>query len=63
MTVDTSTSGEAGHPRSLFKLAKGGEWSHFDLAPDGRFLAVVPVQTSGQQPLTVIVNWPATLRR
>jgi serine/threonine protein kinase/Tol biopolymer transport system component len=61
--VDNATTGETGTPKSLFKLAKGAEWNAYDLAPDGRFLAVIPVQSSGQQPLTVIVNWPATLRR
>jgi len=63
VTVETGTTGEAGTPRALFKLAKGAEWSSYDLAPDGRFLAVIPVQSSGQQPLTLIVNWPATLPR
>ena len=58
----TGASGEFGTPKALFKLAKGRVWSAYDIAPDGRFLAVIPVQTSGQQPLTVIVNWPATIK-
>jgi Tol biopolymer transport system component len=63
VTVGTGTSGKFGAPRALFTLAKGREWRAYDIAPDGRFLAIIPVQTLGQQPLTVIVNWPATLRR
>jgi len=61
--VGTNAALEAGTPTVLFTLAKGTDWSAYDLAPDGRFLAVVPVQFAAQQPLTVIVNWPATLPR
>ncbi len=33
--------------------------SCFDITPDGRFMAVVPLQYAAEQPLTVIVDWPA----
>jgi hypothetical protein len=34
-------------------------WLDFDVAADGRFLAIVAVSFARQQPLTVIVNWAA----
>jgi len=35
---------------------------NFDVAPDGsRFLAVIPERDSSQEPLTVVVNWPAAI--
>jgi Tol biopolymer transport system component len=61
--VDTSASLEIGTPKVLFKRPKDAGWGAYDIAPDGRFLAVVPVQSTGQQPLTVIVNRSATLPR
>ena len=34
------------------------------VAPDGkRFLVSVPVDSAGQQPLEVIVNWPALIKK
>jgi Tol biopolymer transport system component len=38
-------------------------WGDFDVAPDGRFLAVVRTRLAAQQPMTVIVNWPASISR
>ena len=55
---------EPSAPRELFALpAVDTGWSPYDTAPDGhRFLVRA---TSGQagQPLTVIVNWPALLKK
>ncbi len=50
-------------PRELFPLpSSGGGFQPYALAPDGkRFLVHVPV--SGSQPLEVIVNWPALLKK
>jgi Tol biopolymer transport system component len=42
-------------PEELFSL--GGEgWKAFDVMPDGRFLASVPVVSYASSPLTVVVN-------
>jgi hypothetical protein len=37
-------------------------WSDFDVAADGRFLAVVPLTRPAELPLTVIVNWTPEVR-
>ena len=38
-------------------------WTDFDVSLDGkRFLAVIP-QSANEQPLTVVLNWPAEVRR
>jgi hypothetical protein len=52
-----------GTAAALFTLPKGVTWSTYDIAPDGRFLAIVPVQFASRQPLTVLVNWPSTQSR
>ena len=53
-------------PSALFDLADDGSTtgsSPFVVAPDGkRFLVRVPAET-GAQPLEVIVNWPALLKK
>ena len=43
--------------------ARDGEWGEFEVMSDGRLLAAVRTRISSQQPLTVIVNWPASLSR
>jgi Tol biopolymer transport system component/predicted Ser/Thr protein kinase len=66
--VDVKTNGpsfEAGAPYSLFQAPpqSPGDLS-WDITPDGkRFLLLAPqnVQT-GEQPITVVLNWPALLR-
>jgi eukaryotic-like serine/threonine-protein kinase len=48
---------EADAPALRFAFPQGIFWSSYDVAPDGRFLAVVPVESAATKPLTVIVNW------
>ncbi len=50
-------------PRELFALARAGSgFQPFAVAPDGkRFLVSTPA--AGSQPLEVIVNWPALLKK
>jgi hypothetical protein len=43
-------------------MAPGSAWTSFDIAPDGRFLAIVPETFANRQPMTVIVNWTARFR-
>ncbi|MDQ2969755.1 MAG: protein kinase [Acidobacteriota bacterium] len=59
--IRTAPSLEPGEPRPLFRLAAGRGWSAFDVAPDGRFLAVVQEVSGSAQPATIIVNWAAEL--
>jgi hypothetical protein len=35
----------------------------YDVAPDGRFLMVVPVPGGAPLPTTVLVNWEAALKK
>jgi Tol biopolymer transport system component len=34
-----------------------GQWSDYDVARDGRFLAIVAESVAAREPLTVLVNW------
>jgi hypothetical protein len=66
MAVDVKLgkdSVEAATPHELFTLPIVDiGWSPYDTAPDGRFLVrAMPRQVS--ESLTVIVNWPAVLKK
>jgi hypothetical protein len=52
-----------GKPTRLFSLPPGRRWPDFASTPDGNFIAVQHVQFAGRQPLTIVVNWPASLER
>jgi Tol biopolymer transport system component len=56
MAVSVNASGVTGALRALFDVR---DWREYDVAPDGRFIAVVSQQVAGQQPLAVILNWRA----
>jgi eukaryotic-like serine/threonine-protein kinase len=61
-----SDSVEASAPRELFTLPvfDNGLDAPYDAAPDGqRFLVRTTTQRQAAQPLTVIVNWPALLKK
>ena len=66
MAVDVTANGtafQASAPQQLFPAPGGtGDW---DVTPDGkRFLiAIEPAQSSGDAPITVVLNWKATLKR
>ena len=50
-------------PRELFSLrAADIGWPPYDVAPNGRFLVRATPQ-HGFEPLRVIVNWPALLKK
>jgi Tol biopolymer transport system component len=60
--VQTAPTLELGEPTTLFALPHDIEWGDFEIAPDGkRFLVTVPEALAGEQPYTVIVNWPAQI--
>jgi Tol biopolymer transport system component len=62
--VRTTPALEVGRPIPLFAIGGHGFWSEFEVSSDGRrFLAVVPTVIAEEQPLTVLVNWPALLGR
>ena len=56
---------EVAAPRELFPLpGVDDSYSPFDPAPDGkRFLVRATPQQQIAEPLTVIVNWPALMRK
>jgi Tol biopolymer transport system component len=57
-TVEPST------PRELFPLPiVDSGWSPYDAAPDGQRFLVRATPAQAGQPLTVIVNWPALLKK
>jgi|KBSMisStaDraftv2_1062788.scaffolds.fasta_scaffold02569_10 eukaryotic-like serine/threonine-protein kinase len=58
-----ANSVEPSTPRVLFSLsAVDNEIPPYDVAPDGRFLVRATTGQAGK-PLTVIVNWPALLKK
>jgi Tol biopolymer transport system component len=61
--IRTAPSVEPGEPRMLFRLAPGPGWRDFDVAPDGRLLAVVEEVSASAQPATVVVNWTAEVSK
>jgi Tol biopolymer transport system component len=51
-----------GAPRTLFALQGKYGWASYDVAHDGRFLAIVPDALGSDQPLTVVVDGLAAAR-
>jgi hypothetical protein len=57
-------SAQPSAPRELFPLPAGDlAWSPYDMAPDGRRFLVRAASQQAAKPLTVIVNWPALLKK
>ena len=55
---------ELSPPTALFELAAGNlNGRYYDVAPDGRFLANTSPLTTKAQNLSLVVNWPARLKR
>jgi len=67
--LKTDRTFEAGMPIPLFEtpLQAGRSLSsrdrRYDVSPDGRFLIVTPMNTSGPQPIVAVVNWMAGLSK
>jgi hypothetical protein len=62
--VHAAPSLDVGSPVPLFSTIAKWPWRDFDVAPDGkRFLAIVPQLMANEQPLTVVRNWAAEVRR
>jgi eukaryotic-like serine/threonine-protein kinase len=54
MAAPVDASGAPGTPRALFDV-RG--WLDYDVALDGRFVALISQVVGAEQPLAVIVNW------
>jgi Tol biopolymer transport system component len=69
MAVDVSTDSgkfQAGVPHELFEVSpiRLGWRNHYVVSPDGqRFLMLVPAGEAKPEPITVVVNWPALLKK
>jgi len=69
MAVEVKTDAaqfEAGAPRPLFQaqLYPEGKRNQYIVTPDGqRFLLVYPSEVGKPSPITVVVNWPALLKK
>jgi eukaryotic-like serine/threonine-protein kinase len=64
VSVRTTPTLELGSPAPLFSFEGRRAWVNFDVAPDGkRFLAVTRQLFADEQPLSVVLNWTADLKR
>jgi eukaryotic-like serine/threonine-protein kinase len=62
VAVRTEPALMVGTPTPLFSLSGTHPWVDFDVTGDGQqFLALVPESLADEQPLGVIVGWPASL--
>jgi hypothetical protein len=57
--IKTSPALDIGRPQALFTRGSRRRWVSYDVMPDGRFVALEPVSFTAQQPLHVVINWPA----
>ena len=56
LPLRTTPSLELGAERALFALEGRYGWAAYDVARDGRFLAIVTEALSGEQPITVVLD-------
>jgi Tol biopolymer transport system component len=61
MSVPMS-GGVPGRASVLLDRRTIGRWSDYDVAADGRFLAIVAESFGGDEPLTVMTNWRARVQ-
>jgi len=57
---------DRGVPKALFDSPLGlgtGDYGAYDVSKDGRFLMSLSASQSATVPMTVVVNWPAALKR
>jgi hypothetical protein len=57
--IRTTPALEIGKPQRLFTRGSRARWIAYDLTRDGRFIALEPVVFAAEEPLHVILNWPA----
>jgi hypothetical protein len=56
MSMSAPSPPALGPPRTLFAVQGPHRWADYDVASDGRFLAIVPESVATEQPLTVLVG-------
>ena len=63
LPIVTDPTLKTGSPKELFRIA-GKPWLNFRVSRDGtRFLAVVPEVAADEQPMTVVVDWPGSVKK
>jgi len=67
MSAEVSAHGdtfEVGRTQPLFEVRSQRPGNVFDVTPDGqRFLVNIASEAQSSAPMTLVVNWPAALRR
>jgi hypothetical protein len=68
--IKGETTPEIGTPMALFTprilggaIVAQGYRGQYDVAPDGRFLIIVPVDEGVGSSMTVVLNWAAGLKK
>jgi hypothetical protein len=62
--IKTGPKFDPGPPKALFETRIGGSIdSWFDVGKDGRFLIPIRSAQASSEPMTVVVNWPAILKK
>ena len=62
--VRTTPSLQLGAPATLFAVPERAAWSDFAVSADGqRFLSISSDSRGSEQPLTIVLNWPAEIAR
>lgn len=56
VAIRTTPTVTAGRAEALFRTGGRG-WRYFDVAANGRFLAVVKQIMANEQPLSLVLNW------
>ncbi|HYL35145.1 MAG TPA: protein kinase [Bryobacteraceae bacterium] len=54
---------QAGGPKVLFDTRLAGGTTVFDVSKDGRFLVPVQVEDTAAEPISVVINWTAGLKK
>jgi hypothetical protein len=62
LPVEVGRLTQAGTPVPAFPSKPVVQWRAYDVAADGRFLALVTESIGAAQPLRVRTNWPAARR-
>ena len=69
VSIGGTTALQAGRPVALFQTpltvnkSSPDRTRRYDVAPDGRFLMVVPASTSAALPINVVVNWNSAIEK
>jgi Tol biopolymer transport system component/predicted Ser/Thr protein kinase len=62
--IKSNAGFEPGAPKPLFETRIGGSIdSWFDVSKDGRFLIPIRLEQAASEPMTVVVNWQAGLKK